>query len=113
MEFKIVDIDGGLSRLELSGRLDAAGAEILEAPLSAQFAALRRSVLIDLSQVAFLGSLGIRVLVSASRLLKRHGLQIAIYGANPMVADVMHTVSLDQIIPIAADEASARALVGA
>lgn len=113
MQFKIVEVDAGLCRVELSGRLDAAGAEMLEAPLSAQFAALRRAVVIDLSEVPFVGSLGIRVLISASRLLQRHGHKVAIYGANAMVLDVLHTVSLDQLIPIAADEASARALVGA
>lgn len=113
MQFKIVEIDPGLCRAELSGRLDAAGAEVLEAPLSAQFAALRRAVVIDLSEVPFVGSLGIRVLISASRLLQRHGHKVAIYGANAMVLEVLHTVSLDQLIPIAADEASARALVTA
>ncbi|MBR0642417.1 STAS domain-containing protein [Plastoroseomonas hellenica] len=113
MQFRIVAIDAALSRVELSGRLDVAGAEMLEAPLTAQLKALRSAAVIDLSAVPFVGSLGIRVLVAAARLLKRNGQRVALYGAHPAVQEVFHTVALDQLIPIATDEAAARMLIRA
>ncbi|HEY4253989.1 MAG TPA: STAS domain-containing protein [Roseomonas sp.] len=113
MQFRIVEAGPALRRVELSGRLDVAGAEALEAPLTRDLAALRCAVLLDITAVSFVGSLGIRVLVGAARQMKRQGHRLALYGANAVVQEVFHTVALDQLIPIAADEAAARALLRA
>ena len=100
-------------RFELNGRLDAAGADQIEAPLTASVRKGDRNVLIDLADVPFVGSLGIRVLVMAARILQRAGRTMVLTGVQPQVMDVFETVSLGELIPIAANPDEARQKLGA
>lgn len=114
MQFEVVDQQPGMPcRIALRGRLDAAGAERIEQDFAAALARRGGPVLLDLGGVAFVGSLGIRLLVSGARQMSRRGLRVVIYGVQAQVMEVFETVALDQLIPIAADEAAARGLARA
>ncbi len=112
MEFQIHDIAPNLARVVLTGRLDAVGAELLDLPFTARVSHLGKNAIVDLSAVPFVGSLGIRVLISGARVLQRSGYRMAIYGVSPAVAEVFEIVALADLIPIAPDMAEARGLVG-
>ena len=60
-----VDEVKGIRRVSLSGRLDADGLEVVEDDFAAAVAE-GPDVIVDLSEVPFLASLGIRMLVTAS-----------------------------------------------
>jgi anti-anti-sigma factor len=45
-------------------------------------------VLIDMSGVSFVGSLGMRMLIAAARTADRTGRKVAIFGVQPAVAEV-------------------------
>jgi anti-sigma B factor antagonist len=111
MEFQVHDIAPDLAQIVLNGRLDAVGAEVLDLPFTAQVGHLGKNAILDLTAVPFVGSLGIRVLISAARVLQRKGHRIAIYGVSPAVAEVFDIVALDDLIPVAKDMAAARDLV--
>jgi anti-anti-sigma factor len=113
MDVVVVDDGTGPVRLVLQGRLDAAGAEQVEATLLGAVTQARGDTLLDLSGVGFVGSLGIRLLISASRQAKRHGRRCVICAAQPSVAEVFAAVSLDELVVIEPDEAAARARLGA
>jgi anti-anti-sigma regulatory factor len=55
--------------------------------------------------------MGIRMLISTTRSLSRKGGRIALYGATPAVREVIDTVALTEIIPLAESEAEAIGLV--
>lgn len=113
MDFQVHEIDADLAQVVLAGRLDAVGAEALDLPFTASIGQIGKNVVLDLSAVPFVGSLGIRVLVSGARVLQRRGYKMAIYGVSPAVAEVFDIVALEELIPIAPDMAAARGLVGA
>jgi anti-sigma B factor antagonist len=113
MEFRVHDIDPGLAQVVLTGRLDAVGAEALDLPFTASISQIAKNVILDLSGVPFVGSLGIRVLISGARVLQRRGFRMAIYGVSPAVTEVFEIVALDELIPLAPDMAAAQALVSA
>ena len=95
-------------RYELSGRLDSASVEQIEAKLTASARGRPGNVMFDLQQVSFVGSLGIRMLISTARTLQREGRRLVLVGVQPQVMDVFETVALSELIPIAAnpDEAT-------
>lgn len=93
--------------VRLTGRLDSAGVEQIESDLAAHVDAGNGPVLFDLAAVTFVGSLGIRLLVAASRRLGKQGRALALFGVQPQVAEVFETVALSDLIPIAADAVAA------
>lgn len=113
MELVVVDGAGASKRLALTGRLDAAGTEKVEVAFTAQIRAAQGPVLVDMTGVSFVGSLGIRMLIAAARLADRAGGKVAIFGVQPAVAEVFSTIALDDLIPVLPDEAAALAQIGA
>ena len=72
MQIVISDEAGSTAKLGLTGKLDIAGAEVIAIPL-ATLAGGKKGVVIDMSGVTFLASIGIRHLVSATKTLARKG----------------------------------------
>jgi len=110
MEMKIEDHASGALRIHLDGRLDTVGVDRIEIRFEAAVASSGRDVLVDLSDVSFVSSMGVRLLISAARAQRIRGRkQTVLFGAQPPVASTLAMVALDQIIPIVADEAQALA----
>ncbi len=113
MDMVVVDVAGAPKRLGLTGRLDAGGTEKVEVAFGAQVRAAQRHVLVDMTGVSFVGSLGIRMLIAAARVSDRGGFKLVIFGAQPAVAEVFRTIALDDLIPVMPDEAAALAQIQA
>lgn len=113
MEMVVIDGEGASKRLVLTGRLDAAGTEKSEVAFAAQIRAARGHALLDMTGVTFVGSLGIRMLISAARIAERAGCKVVIFGVQPAVAEVFNTIALDDLIPVVSDEAAALAQIKA
>lgn len=95
----------------LVGRADATGVDLIEATLRAELRGTEGHVIVDLEQVPFMGSLGIRMLITMARLAGRRGARIAMTGVQPQVLEVFETMALLDLIPHAPDEDAALALV--
>jgi anti-anti-sigma factor len=103
---------GEVRRVALAGRLDTAGVDVVETRFGAAIVPNGRNTIVDLSEVTFLASMGIRMLISTTRALSRKGGKLVMYGAVPGVRDVIETAALTEIIPLAGDESDALKLVG-
>src|SRR5215831_5250830 len=101
-----------LVKVRIAGRLDTQGVDRVETRLLASLVPGANSAIIDLSQVDFIASMGIRMLVSAARNLRSRQAMLAVYGAPERVNEVFETVVLGKIIPICSTEAEALAAVG-
>jgi len=112
MDFEIED-GGAAARIVMRGRLDGPGAALIELPFTAALGGLARPVMLDMSGVSFVGSLGIRLLLSVARAVTRKGQQIVIFAVQPAVAEVFETVALTELIPIEASEFAALARITA
>jgi anti-anti-sigma factor len=113
MDFVLTELDPGTNRVTMSGRLDAAGAEAIDLRFAAAVGSVARNALVDLTEVSFVASLGLRMFISTARVLQRRGAQMVLFGAQPQVMEVFETIALDQMIPIVGTEAEARARLAA
>ena len=109
IEFQVFEANPQAMRIALIGRLDSAGVEKIEAPLTASVRDGSLHILFDLSKVPFVGSLGIRLLISVGRVLQRQDRRLVMFGAQPQVAEVFETVTLSDLIPITGSEDEALA----
>lgn len=100
-------LDGNVTCVRLRGRLDAAGADRIDAPFTARVVAAGRPAVIDLSEVSFIASMGIRLLISGARGLDRKGAKMVLFGARDLVRTVLQEAAIDQIIPLVDDEPQA------
>lgn len=103
---------GEVRRVVLTGRLDTAGVDGVETRFGAAIVPNGKNTIVDLSEVTFLASMGIRMLISTTRALSRKGGKLVMYGAGPGVRDVIETTALTEIIPLAGNESEALGLVG-
>ena len=113
MHFNVVEIDGTANKLVLTGRLDSATVGAVETPFTAALAATGRSAVLDLRGLDFLSSLGIRLLLSAARVVTRRGGKVVLFGAQPMVAEVLDAMALDAVLPHVPSEEDALARLAA
>ena len=82
----------------------------VELPLTGYTVARERPAIIELSGVDFLGSLGIGMLISVGRALRRRGASLVLVSPQDRVADLLRGARIEELIPIAAtvDEALVR-----
>ncbi len=93
------ELPGGITKVILDGRLDIDGAAAVDLPMNV-IAGSRKAVLVDLQQVTFLGSMGLRSLVMPARAIKSRGGKIVLFGPNEMVEKVLQASGIDTLIPV-------------
>jgi anti-anti-sigma factor len=101
----------GVTKAEFSGRLDTANVNQMETAFVAGVVPKSQNTVVDLTNVTFIASLGIRMLLSAARVLSRRNAKFVMYGANPLVMDIIEMTSLGDIIPVLKTEAEAMAAI--
>jgi anti-anti-sigma factor len=103
--------DDGVVKVGLVGRLDTPGVDAIETRFTAAVCPRGARTVVDLSGVEFIGSLGLRMLITIARTLSRKNGKLVLYGPQSFVAQVLETASLGDIIPVQPDAASAVAAV--
>ena len=93
------ELPGGITKVILDGRLDIEGAAAVDLPMNV-IAGSRKAVLVDLRNVSFLGSMGLRALVAPARAIKSRGGKIVLFGPNESVEKVLKTSGIDTLIPV-------------
>jgi anti-sigma B factor antagonist len=111
MDLQIDTLPDGISRLRLIGKLDMAGVDRVEIRFATAATGARAGVVVDLAGLDFIGSMGIRMILSTARAVKGRGQRLALYAPQPLVRELLDRVSLGDLVPIAADEAGAIAAV--
>jgi anti-sigma B factor antagonist len=111
VDIQLAENERTANRLILSGRLDSTGAGLLDQTLPAAVIDIDRDIVADLSAVCFVGSRGIRLLISLARGLQKKGLRFVMYGLQPAVHDVFASVSLSELIPVTTTEVEALSLL--
>lgn len=99
MKAMIEELDGGITQVILDGRLDIDGAAQVDLRMNV-IAGSSTRVLLDLSKVTFLGSMGLRSIVLPAQAVKRRGGKMVLLNPMPMVAEVLKNANIPAIIPI-------------
>lgn len=112
MEISSENIAPDVDCIRLAGRLDTAGVDRIEIRFNAWAIAADHHVMIDMSQVSFLSSMGIRLFVTAARALGQRRKRIVLFAAPPLVQETLQTMGIDQLMGVVGSEPEARGLVG-
>ena len=112
MNIVITDLSG-VTKAQLSGRLDTANVNGVESEFTSGVLPLAQNTIVDLSDVSFIASLGIRMLLGAARGLSVKGARLVMFGATPPVMEIIETTALSDTIPVFGSEEDAVAAVSA
>lgn len=111
MELKVIRQDDELTHLALIGRLDLETFHMLQVKFTTLTAARHKPALIDLSEVDYLPSVGLRMLLSAAQALHKDGLRMVLLNPQFFVEEVFKTSGLQEIMPISHNMAKAMDLL--
>ena len=108
MELVVNEIDSGILGINLSGRMDINGTQQIDLKFTALASTRKAQILVDLSSVTFIASIGIRTLISNAKAQKLRGGSMVLYKPSKQVEEVLKATGIDSIIPIAHDIDGAR-----
>jgi anti-anti-sigma factor len=100
-----IDDAGSTATVKLNGRLDISGAEAVALPLAA-LSGSKSGLIVDMADVTFIASIGLRHLVSAAKAIGRRGGRLVLLNPSTAVAEVIITSGLDNLLSIERDGAS-------
>lgn len=102
------DVGADLRRIAIFGRLDMEGTDSISARVMELVEAPKKGVVIDLSAVRFLASVGIRVLVaSAKAVQQRGGKLVVVVAQGSSVSMSLEATGVDAVIPVFTDSEKA------
>jgi len=106
MEMTIETIADGITKVNLTGRFDILAAQQIDLQFNV-VAGSHRKVIVDLEQVPFLASMGIRTLLIGAKTVKLKGGRMALLKPSLDVEKVLIASGTDTIVPILHDLDSA------
>jgi anti-sigma B factor antagonist len=109
MDLQIQLLADGVKHLVLSGRMDLAGTQAIDHRFAAATATTGVPVVVDLAQVSFLASIGIRTLLQNAKAVKQRGGRMVLLSPTADVESVLQSTGIADIIPIFRDLDTARA----
>jgi anti-anti-sigma factor len=99
MQVSSEELDGGITRVELDGRLDIEGAAAVDMKMNL-IAGTSKNLLIDMQKISFIGSMGLRSIVFPARAVHSRGGKVVLFGPNEMVQTVLKTSGIDAMLPV-------------
>lgn len=95
------DINAEILLIKLSGRLDIAGTAEIETSFAALAASKKRKVIVDLTAVDFLASIGIRAIISNAKAQQQRGGKVVLFvGDNQPVTKTLEMTGIDVLVPM-------------
>lgn len=111
MELNVNELERGITLIKLQGRLDIAGVNQIETKFAAYCSGEKLSVIVDLSDVEYLASIGIRLLVINAKSLKTRNGRMVLLSPTTDVMNVLEITDIPAIIPVYARLESAEAVL--
>ncbi|MCQ9378054.1 STAS domain-containing protein [Methyloversatilis sp. XJ19-49] len=109
MSIEFEDVTETLRCISISGRLDVPGTDAIATRFTALAASVERRIVVDISEVSFLASMGIRALIMNAKAQQQRGGRLVLFiGGNQPVGKVLESTGIDALIPICTDMAEAR-----
>lgn len=100
MQFEISDLEGGIKQVKLIGRLDLTGTNEIDNRFTFAVSSGKTPVLVDMTDVEFLASIGMRLLLSNARALTRRGGKLVLLNPAPQVRETLVLAGFEQLIPM-------------
>lgn len=97
--------------LRLEGRIDAATAPILERKLTHLLDENHLQLLLDFTQIDYLSSAGMRVLLSTTKKLKGKKGRLVLFSLTEEVSEIVRLAGFDKILHLCSSEKEALQLI--
>jgi stage II sporulation protein AA (anti-sigma F factor antagonist) len=99
MQILTEELDGGITKVVLEGRLDIEGAAAVDLRMNV-IAGSKMLLLLDLQKLTFLGSMGLRSIVVPAQTVHRRGGKVVLFAPTAMVENVLKASYINNLIPI-------------
>jgi anti-sigma B factor antagonist len=103
MEMTLVNAGPEYTHIALSGRVDLKGIGDLDWEFTRHTVTRKKPVLVDISEVDFLASIGLRMLVKVAKAIAKNSAKMVLLNPHPNVEEVLRTSGFDKIISIEQD----------
>ena len=100
MELDYSETENAIRLIKLSGKLDILGTGEIETKFTGYCSGDNVRVAVDLSEVDFLASIGIRLLILTAKSIASRGGKMALLNPTSDVKDVLEITGIPAIIPI-------------
>ena len=107
MKLEYTELKDGIRLIKLEGRLDLNGTYSIEVQFVNRCAGDKVRVLVDLSGVDYISSVGIPMLVNTAKSVMSQGGKLAFLKPQENVVKVLELVGVTQVIPIYYDQKTA------
>jgi anti-sigma B factor antagonist len=107
MNLEYSELKDGIRLIKLEGRLDLNGTYSIEVQFVNRCAGDKVRVLVDLSGVSYVSSVGIPMLVNTAKSVVSRGGKMVFLNPHENVVKVLELVGVTQVIPIYYDQKSA------
>jgi anti-anti-sigma factor len=111
MDFEYSELEGNIRMIKIGGTLDVAGAGEIGTKFAGYCAGEKPRVLVELSGVDFLASIGIRLLTENAKSLASRGGRMVLLNPIPAVREVLELTGIPAIIPLYGNFESAQAVL--
>ena len=112
MNIETESLDSGILKISLAGRMDVQGAQEIDLKFNG-YTANQRAVIVDMSAVDFLASIGIRTLLLSAKAVSSRGGKMVVLNPDANVTKVLEMAGIDTLIPICRSLDEARTAVSA
>jgi anti-anti-sigma factor len=105
-------LEGNVIKINLSGRMDSQGVnQYIDTKFAGMCAAPRTAIVVDMSDVPFLASIGIRSLLMNAKAVTNRGGKFVLLNPAPNVIKMLELGGIDALIPVCRDLETAVAAV--
>jgi anti-sigma B factor antagonist len=109
MPIDFEDFGPELRLIKISGRLDIPGTGEIESRFADLAATAKRRIVVDLTGVDFMASIGIRALIAnAKAQYQQGGKMVLVVGDNATVAKTLAATGIDALVPMFTTLATAK-----
>jgi len=92
MKLSTEELEGGVTRVILDGRLDIEGAAAVDLRMNV-IAGSSKFLLLDMEKLTFLGSMGLRSILVPAQAVRRRGGRVVLYAPAPIRSSRSTTIS--------------------
>lgn len=109
MNMTIEEVENKVTKIHLDGRMDLEGTRAIDQKFAFATSTQPLRLAVDLSNVSFVASIGLRTLLTAARAQAGRGGKMVLVAPNEVVRQTLEIAGIDKVVPIFKDWESARA----
>jgi anti-anti-sigma factor len=100
MRLQYSELDHGIRLIKLNGTLDSNGVSRVEVDFVRCCSGENLCVVVDLSKVNYISSIGIPLLINSAKAITKHGGKMVLFHPQNSVENILELTGIPLIIPI-------------